>query len=34
VTSTIMELVVYPALFYVWRSRSIRLSAVSEERSI
>src|SRR5258707_6488125 len=34
VTSTIMELVVYPAIFYVWRSRSLRLSTVREERSI
>jgi copper/silver efflux system protein len=27
VTSTIMELVVYPAIFYVWRSRSLKTSA-------
>ena len=24
VTSTVMELVVYPAIFYLWRSRSLR----------
>ena len=24
VTSTLMELVVYPAIFYLWRSRAIR----------
>jgi hypothetical protein len=24
VTSTLMELLVYPAIFYVWRSRSLQ----------
>jgi Cu(I)/Ag(I) efflux system membrane protein CusA/SilA len=28
VTSTVMELVVYPAIFYVWRSRALKKSAM------
>ncbi len=30
VTSTIMELVVYPAIYYVWRSRKLKTSGSSE----
>ena len=29
VTSTIMELLVYPAIYYLWRSRSLRVAAAS-----
>jgi Cu(I)/Ag(I) efflux system membrane protein CusA/SilA len=29
VTSTLMELAVYPAIFFVWRSRKLERQAVS-----
>jgi hypothetical protein len=28
VTSTIMELLVYPAIFYIWRSRTLKAQPV------
>ena len=31
VTSTLMELLVYPAIFYLWRSRALRASAAQPE---
>ena len=30
VTSTVMELVVYPAIFYLWRSRRLKSLPVAE----
>jgi len=32
ITSTLMELMVYPAIFYVWRSRGILRNAKAGER--
>jgi Cu(I)/Ag(I) efflux system membrane protein CusA/SilA len=30
VTSTLMELIVYPAIFYVWRSRKLQHGTASQ----
>src|SRR5437762_9196457 len=30
VTSTVMELAVYPAIFYLWRSRRLKISPMTE----
>lgn len=32
ITSTIMELMVYPAIFYVWCSRKLRAEAPTEPK--
>jgi copper/silver efflux system protein len=33
VTSTIMELAVYPAVFFIWRSHALRRAAVQPQVS-
>jgi Cu(I)/Ag(I) efflux system membrane protein CusA/SilA len=32
VTSTVMELVVYPAIFYIWRARRLRMAPMAADR--
>jgi Cu(I)/Ag(I) efflux system membrane protein CusA/SilA len=32
VTSTVMELIVFPAIFFLWRSRRIQLESVTSLR--
>jgi Cu(I)/Ag(I) efflux system membrane protein CusA/SilA len=34
ITSTIMELLVYPAIYYIWRSRAIKRLPPSEPAAL